>query len=462
MLVDNAVEGDSRVQKQARSAAEAGWDVMLLGCSKTGEPAQWQIGPAQVRLLPMPGAGAAVSAPVSRGGLKAQVKARLEAMGRPGAAMTAAARSTLRSWEHVYTKFWVLVEKDRAWRRLEPGLWDFERTFGPVIDELAPDVIHANDFRMLGVGARAKWRAADSRRDTKLVWDAHEFLPGIKPWRDSPRWLPAHRAYEREFAPYADAVVTVSEPLAELLHREHTLAARPTVVLNAPEVDPAADPVGGIEPVPDLRVLCGIGSDVPLLVYAGLAAPQRGLTLMVDALPHQRGVHAAFVVSRPEGAYAQEVLARARRLRVADRVHLLPYVSPWRVVRYLSSADVGVIPIQHWPNHELALITKFFEYSHARLPLVVSDVRTMAATVARSGQGEIFRADDVEDYCRAVAAVLADLPRYRAAYSDPGLLTAWTWQAQAEILDEVYADLLASSRSTPQVRTTANMPTRST
>ena len=36
MLVDNGVEGDSRVQKTARSAAEAGWDVTLLGCSTTG------------------------------------------------------------------------------------------------------------------------------------------------------------------------------------------------------------------------------------------------------------------------------------------------------------------------------------------------------------------------------------------------------------------------------------------
>lgn len=31
MLVDNAVEGDSRVQKAARSAADAGWDVTLIG-----------------------------------------------------------------------------------------------------------------------------------------------------------------------------------------------------------------------------------------------------------------------------------------------------------------------------------------------------------------------------------------------------------------------------------------------
>ena len=48
MLVDNEVTGDSRVQKTARSAAEAGWDVTLLGCAPTtgqaGPVASWRLG----------------------------------------------------------------------------------------------------------------------------------------------------------------------------------------------------------------------------------------------------------------------------------------------------------------------------------------------------------------------------------------------------------------------------------
>ena len=80
---------------------------------------------------------------------------------------------------------------------------------------------------------------------------------------------------------------------------------------------------------------------------------------------------------------------------------------------FLSGADAGVIPIRHFPNHEIALITKFFEYSHARLPIVVSDVKTMAETVRRTGQGEVFEADNLEDFVRAVRAVLADPESYR-------------------------------------------------
>src|SRR5262245_44516262 len=53
MLVHNGVKGDSRVQKVARSAAAAGWDVVLLGRSPDRQPHSWLPGAAEVRLIPM-------------------------------------------------------------------------------------------------------------------------------------------------------------------------------------------------------------------------------------------------------------------------------------------------------------------------------------------------------------------------------------------------------------------------
>src|SRR6185295_6536292 len=43
---------DSRVQKQARSAAAAGFDVILLGLAKTGPGRSWPLGGAEARLVP--------------------------------------------------------------------------------------------------------------------------------------------------------------------------------------------------------------------------------------------------------------------------------------------------------------------------------------------------------------------------------------------------------------------------
>lgn len=522
MLVHNEVRVDSRVQKQARSIAELGWDVTLIGVSPNRKRYDGSLGKARVLLRPLlPGLHQrphefrhswmrdplayppGVTVRWKRQYVEAQraevtaAKAEYAVLGakRPPVPRTLqwtsmqAARvrfKLLSKWiglrsrraealqarraamdsplDRFTTRFWQVLMGDRAWRRLDPDLWRYELAFGKEIDRIQPDIIHANDFTMIGVGARAKLRAQAQGRDVKLVWDAHEYLPGIKPWRLHPSWHKAQMAHEREFAPYADAVVTVSAALGEWLQRDFGLDEPPAVVLNAPTsvdgtaLDPDQElklferhtgqrlwaPEADDRPsgAPSLRERCGLGPDVPLMVYSGADAPQRGLATMVEALPSLPGVHAAFVVLNPQGKYTAELKALGAELGVDDRIHFTPYVEYYQVVAHLSEADLGVIPIHHWPNHEIALITKFFEYSHARLPIVVSDVKAMSEAVRETGQGEVFRAEDTEDFVRAAKSVLADPKLYREAYETKADLDAWTWERQAEILEGVYRRLL--------------------
>ncbi|MEU4675470.1 glycosyltransferase family 4 protein [Micromonospora sp. NPDC023737] len=495
ILVDNGVNGDSRVQKTARSAADAGWDVTLLGYSPNGRPQKWQIGSAKVQLVRMPSplkqrrhelrrrwisgplayppTGVAARRQQEVRAWQADLRVRRALLTSEGGSPLAwqglrakelAARVT-RKWvslrqrqlttgqekrsrlttpsDRLYTWLQLRLHGDRAWRRLEPQLWDFELAYAETVDRLKPDIIYANDYRMLGVGARAKIRAAAAGREIKLIWDVHEYLPGVKPRADNVRWMVANRAHENEYARRADVVITVSERLAELLQRDHGLPELPSIVLNTPH---AADAMSVRDAgAPDVRTSCGLGPEVPLVVYSGAAAAHRGMGVMVEALPRLPEAHVAFVVNAPTGPYLNSLVARARELGVADRVHVLPYVTPAEVVSYLSTATVGVIPIHHWLNHEIQLITKFFEYSHARLPIVVSDVETMAATVRETGQGEVFRVDDVNEYVRAVDAVLNDPERYRKAY-DAIDLAAWTWEEQAKVQNSIYRRLVPQDR----------------
>ncbi|MDG4786328.1 glycosyltransferase family 4 protein [Micromonospora sp. WMMD1102] len=498
MLVDNGVDGDSRVQKAARSAAEAGWEVTLIGKKGDSGPDSWRIGDAEVRLVPVSPEplepwfrrGRSLRRPLAyppgkhviyrldamkawRTEIVSQVAQRRAAQAagskspggpfeKPRLLLSRVGLAVASRWVRFRAResrllrearnnprapmtrfsvwFWSTTMGERCWRRLDPALWQWELSFGKVVDGLKPDLIHAHDFKMVGVAARAVARARAKGRAVKFVWDAHEYVPGLR--TRTPGWLEAQAAYEREYAPYADAVMTVSDDLANLLRRDFKLAEQPVVVLNAPVLAPADSERGA--PVPNLRELCGIGPDTPLLAYSGGITPVRGVDLIVDALASLPDVHVAMLSVQPLGANraANKLRARAAELGVADRVHLLPYVPHWQVSKVLSGADAAVSPLHHLPNHEIALSNKFFEYSHARLPLVVSDVRTMAAMVRTTGQGEVFKAEDLTDFVRAVKTVLADPERYRAAYDRPGLLQQWSWEAQAEILDQLYTRLL--------------------
>ena len=495
MLVDNAVEGDSRVQKQARSMAERGWDVVLLGKSPDNKEHRWKLGEARVRLIPVPmplakrryefrraplrsplayppgrmakyaerkaqarreearTLRAALDARLAEGGSKlsalpergrvlahrayAKAYGELVAVRLARTSELAERRERLDApLDRMTTAFWQRTMGKRAWRRLDPSLWDWELAYGPVVDQLKPDLIHANDFRMLGVGARAKLRARAAGRPTKLVWDSHEYLPGMNPWNSHPRWHKAMIAHEAEFAPYADAVTTVSEMMCELLVAEHGLTETPAIVRNAPTVGPNPD-----DPGPGVREVCGIGPDVPLLLYVGVMTPARGVDTLVQALPQLDGVHLGFVAR--QSANLERILKVAEDLGVRDRVHHLPYVEVDRICSYISSADVGISPALHLPNHDVDLPTKFYEYTQARLPVVVSDAKTISETTRRLGVGEVFRAGDADDFARAVREVLANRERYAKAYEDAQpVLSQWIWDKQADVLDSVYSRLV--------------------
>jgi glycogen synthase len=129
--------------------------------------------------------------------------------------------------------------------------------------------------------------------------------------------------------------------------------------------------------------------------------------------------------------------------KVEDRLHVVPYVPVDQVVPYISSASIGLVPILHLPNHELSLITKYFEYLHAALPIVTSDVREMAAETRRLGVGEVFVAGDRPSLAQAVRKVLDTPGRYRAVYQgtdDPR--PGSSWAGQAAKLDALYREVL--------------------
>ncbi|MEU5157034.1 glycosyltransferase family 4 protein [Glycomyces sp. NPDC021274] len=500
MLVDNGIDGDSRVQKAATSMADAGWDVHLIGIAPGKQASRFELGGATAYrrvvklwpgLKPLRQRLARVRFPFAHARLaeaelaweqrrilrtdlaQRRLRAELRAEGRKNLggglpllfhrvrvkagvrwlrfrldqtrcmaeAQKARPDGRLERFEAAY---WKLVLGDRSWRKLDPWSLRFDIAFTPLLDRLEPDLIHVHDYRMIGVGVRAAGRARAKGRKVPVVYDAHEFLPGVKP--RNRKWQVAQIAHEREYVPYADAVVTVSPRIAELLVESHGLAELPAVVLNSPpRPDPARAAWATPEGFGDVRAACGLDAGTPLMVYCGGASPQRGLHLMVEALGLEPELHAAFVVNVTTGPYAESLLEQAERLGAADRVHLMPYVPYDVLTTFLATADVGVHPLETGlVNHEVGLNTKFFEFMHAGLPIVISDVKVMSEEVRRLGIGEVFRYGDAEGLARGVRAVLDDRPGYTKRYAEPGFLDEFTWEAQAARYDELYRRLLAA------------------
>jgi len=103
-------------------------------------------------------------------------------------------------------RWWRETSRQHAWGRLDPALLDPELLLGPTLDELAPDVIHAEGAVMMSVAVRAAARAG---RPVRVVWDRTGEKKPKRPWAAQARPL-----LIAEYGHRADAIVTSRDPAA--------------------------------------------------------------------------------------------------------------------------------------------------------------------------------------------------------------------------------------------------------
>jgi glycogen(starch) synthase len=394
-IVLNGVTEDSRVLKCAWSLGNAGWDVLVAGARPNHHDDQLTIGYARI----------------DRVHLKIVVKQSTFAF----------ILRALRYYKRRFQAKYLPVK--------EPGIPNLGRarsTLKPIALNFKPDVIHAHDYTALPIAGELVEYLASKGHAAQLIYDAHEYVPGVSHLN-----APLKKVYTREekrFSAVAATVLSVSEGMSDLLIPHLELTKRPELVANDPLFE-------GQQPCPkNMRKDCGVSDQTPLIVYSGAVAPQRGLATVLEALKLMPEVHLA-LIANPKNQTVLDL--QSQYAQIKDRFHVLPYVPNSELVSYLSTGDIGLIPIHHKLNHEISLITKFGEYMQARLPIVVSDVRTMAAEVKRLGNGEVFIAEDVSDFVVAVKKVLANKTKYQSAYSDE-VLRERSWERQAENLVAIY------------------------
>ena len=427
MLVGNDIRNDTRVLKTARALSEGGLEVTVIGYGSAGVREGFELGRVRMILVPV------------RWDLREGARRKHEAL-----------RATrVRGLRTLGTNAWRLIDGIRnrtsllaGWRRVLPEIDDYELAFGPVVDALEWDVVHAHDVHLVGVASRAVQRRRSRGQHASWVYDAHEFVAGLSVYGSrTRRKVAAYLSLEREYIGSAAGVLTVTQPLAEELQRRYKLATCPTVVMNSPVLG-----AGSSKVEVTLRASIGLADDVPLIVYSGAITAARGIQTAVAALPALPGVHLALVcVPSKEATQAGRLLAQATDLGVADRLHLLDPVRPEEVSAFVSSADVGLLPLRHFGSHEVALANKLFEYLYAGIPVLVSDCKAQADFVRAHGVGAVHIADDAASFAAELLRMLARHDELAEVIANsPDLLEPYAWEQQEKALRNFYDHLLGT------------------
>lgn len=479
MAVASGIARDARVRKTALAVADAGYRVTLLWGDHEGSAIiEGTLGPVRTVGLPVPyllrDARTARLArrrawrPPWPGYRHGAALRTAETRLRAGSARIEGASVLSRAWlkarrfshrargrvfalqERGFARLWRGCDSRRhrrlaagrhvPWERELANVADLEAAFTKWLWRLEPDALHIHDIHLLGAGVSAKRRLARAGRRVPMVYDAHEYVPGMT--GGDPFVEAAYQQMEADLISEADAVITVSEPIADAIADRYRLRTRPTVVLNTPSLNPArqkTSPGAEASGPSDVRAVADVG-DALLMVYSGVLGRLRNVETVIRALAYIDGVHfAAVCVPNAHYPVARALLTVAAKAGVADRVHLVEPVAPEEIIDFLATADLGVHPmVTGLANHEMALPNKLFDYVYAGLPVVVSDVAEMRRFVDEHAVGRTFDPDDPTDLARAVREALADLPALRAAVAAPGLRERYSWEVQAAEVVALY------------------------
>lgn len=245
----------------------------------------------------------------------------------------------------------------------------------------------------------------------------------------------------------AQAVTACSGDLKE---RALRLGAHPGSVTVIPYgVDPHAfqpDPGAGAE----VRAELGLPDGTPLIVTVGRLVYKKGLTYLLEAFPHIRARHpdAALIVGG-YGDLRAELERRADELGIAAGVYFPGALPRDRAARYISAADVFVVPsIRDQGGNVDGLPNVLLEGMGAGRPIVASRVAGIPEVIADGEHGLLVPERDPAALATAISRLLDDpaLAGRLGAAARRRVLEELTWDETAARFEATYRRALTCHR----------------
>jgi glycosyltransferase involved in cell wall biosynthesis len=213
-------------------------------------------------------------------------------------------------------------------------------------------------------------------RGAKVVFDMHEITAEFfmsKYQVGENHWLSRlTRGIERVSMWYADHVITINQPIQQLLATRGLPPAKCTVIMNAVDEELfrtgpeklASDPSGG--------------KATFVMMYHGTLTNIYGLDIALEAFGqvHQNMPGAEFWILG-KGPEEKALREQARRLGLESKVRFIGSVLPNEIPAWLRRCDAGVLPTRQDVFLDLSFSNKLSEYIIMDKPVIASGIRTI-------------------------------------------------------------------------------------
>jgi len=196
-----------------------------------------------------------------------------------------------------------------------------------------------------------------------LVYDSHEYFTGVPELQYHPLKQKIWKHVERWIFPGLQDMFTVNESIADLYAEEYGI--RPVVVRNVPET--------GREIVKRSRASLLLPEDKKIMILQGSGINiQRGAEEMVEAMQFIENTVLLIIGGGDVIAILKE---KVKHWHLEQKVLFKPRQPYEMLMQYTAAVDLGLsLDKDTNINYRLSLPNKVFDYLHAGVPVLASDL----------------------------------------------------------------------------------------
>lgn len=288
------------------------------------------------------------------------------------------------------------------------------------------DLYLASDLYMLPAAAHAA-----KEHNAALVYDSRELYSGLSSAIGRP-WVGWGWGFiERRHIRFADAVLTVSDAIADRLAARYGIT-HPEVLYNAPEQEYRFES-GDV-----LRERFGL-DERPIILYQGQFRNGRGLLALADAVATIPELQLVLI---GEGALESKLREKLKTFDTRSRI--IPFTPPDELPPLTASADLGVLLIENMAKSlRFSLPNKLFEYLAAGLPVLASPLPEISRVLKPSNVGYFADPQDPDAIAHALRTFLStSRSRDDWRLNAKAALAPYRWKKGAKRFKSIIKNLL--------------------
>jgi len=289
------------------------------------------------------------------------------------------------------------------------------------------NVLHSNDLDTLLPNF-----IVSKLKKLPLVYDSHEYFTEVPEIQNKPIVKAIWKGIEGWIFPKLKRTLTVNEAIAQLF--DNSYKNKPLVIRNVPNTMSLPSKMD--------RNSVGVPEDIQLVVIQGAGLNMdRGVEEAVLAISLLHNVGLMLIGS---GDALPEIKKMVEENNLQNKVFFFPKMDYFQMIQYTQMADLGLsLDKDTNLNYRYSLPNKLFDYIHAGIPVLASDLVEVSKIVKTWQVGDIISDLAPQTLAEKIKLMLNDYPKmaeYKANTKLAALELNWEKEAEEKLL-HVYCGL---------------------